>query len=218
MIQFDNHAFKGVDEGLKKLSDVQQHMGESILALLGLFETSLDAANAQAFVDAKAIDKTINADEQQVDATVAGLISKFTIAGEELRYALGSIKTAVALERAADRVKNAVKWIARAKYPLDANTKQALAGAAAALKAMVPLALQQLTDFSGEAANELLAKADQVQKAYRALLVQHQSAEGEAPLLLVAKNLEQTADMAVEIMKICHFVHVGTKYEKSADK
>ena len=218
MIQFDNHAFKGVDEGLKTLADVQQHMGQSILALLALFKTSLDSANPQAFVDAKAIDKTINADEQLVDATVANMINKFTLVGEELRYTLGSIKTAAALERGADKIKNAIKWLARANYPLNSTTQKPLVEASAALTAMIPLALKQLVDFHPDAANELLMRADEVQNAYRTLLMQHQSAEGEAPLLLVAKNLEQTADMAVEIMKICHFVHTATKYEKSSDK
>jgi hypothetical protein len=32
----------------------------------------------------------------------------------------------------------------------------------------------------------------------------------------VAKNLEQTADMAVEIMKISHTVHFATKFDKRA--
>ena len=33
-------------------------------------------------------------------------------------------------------------------------------------------------------------------------------------LLLVSKNLEQSADMAIEIMKLGHYVTFGTKYEK----
>jgi phosphate uptake regulator len=218
MIQFDNHAFKGVDEGLKKLADVQQHMGESILALLALFESSLDSTNLQAFVDAKVIDKTINTDEQLVNATVANMINKFTLVGEELRYTLGSIKTAAALERGADKIKNAIKWLARANYPLNSTMQQSLAEASAALTAMIPLALRQLVDFYPDAAEELLAEADRVQRAYRTILVLNSAADSEAPLLLVAKNLEQTADMAVEIMKICHFVHEGSKYEKSSDK
>ena len=164
------------------------------------------------------IDKTINADEQLVDATVANMINKFTLVGEELRYTLGSIKTAAALERGADKIKNAIKWLARANYPLNSTTQKPLVEASAALKAMIPLALKQLVDFHPDAANELLMRADEVQNAYRTLLMQHQSAEGEAPLLLVAKNLEQTADMAVEIMKTCYFVHTATKYEKSSDK
>ena len=216
MIQFDNHAFKGVDDALKKLADVQYHMGDSILALLALFKTGLELSNPQAVIDAKAIDKTINADERLVESTVASIIGKFTVAGEELRYTLGCIKTAGALERSADRLKNAVKWMMRAHHPLDGATKQHLADAVTALNAMVPLALTQLTDFSTEAAQELIVRANQVQNAYRALLMQHQTMEGETPLLLVAKNLEQTSDTLVEVMKICHFVHVGTKYEKSA--
>ena len=105
--------------------------------------------------------------------------------------------------------------------PLEAASKAELLEAVAALKAMIPLALKQLVDFHPDAATQLLEHGATVQKAYRAILLQvhaHTALENEAALLLVAKNLEQTADVAVEVMKIFHFVHTGTKYEKSFDK
>lgn len=221
MIQFDNHAFKGVDEGLRRLAELQQTMGNAIVSLIRLLEVGVDVVNPQHVVDAKTIDKTVNAAEQQVDATVASMINKFTLMGEELRYTLASIKNAGSLERGADKMKNAIKWLGRVEHPLSAASRQELTSAMAALKAMIPLALEQLVDDHPEAANALLAHGATVQRAYRAILLQlqtHQSADHKAALLLVAKNIEQTADCTVEIMKTCYFVHTGQKYQKNQEK
>lgn len=85
---------------------------------------------------------------------------------------------------------------------------------------MLPLSLQQVLDYQHEAAEELLRHGATVQQAYRAILLHlhahTSSADDETHILLVAKNLEQTADMAVEIMKISHFVHFATKFDKRA--
>jgi len=221
MIQFDNHAFKGVDESLRRLAELQHAMGDAIVSLIGLLEAGMDTVEPQHLVDAKAIDKTVNAAEQQVESTVAGMINKFTLMGEELRYTLGSIKTAGALERGADKIKNAIKWLGRVEHPLHPTSRQELASGMAALKRMVPLALEQLVDYHPESAKALLVHGAAVQRAYRAILLQlqtHQSPDHKAALLLVAKNLEQTADMAVEVMKTCYSVHTGQKYDKSTEK
>lgn len=222
MIRFDNHAFKGLDAALQRLFDLLHQMGGQVDALIALLPEGLEHANADTFATAKTIDKTINAAEQEADAMVAAMINKFTIMGEDLRFVLGSIKIAGTLERAADKVKNCIKRLSRVHHPIDAAVKAELAKAVASTRAMLPLALAQIADYHPAKVQELLGHGAVVQKSYRTILLQlhaHTSpADDETHILLMAKNLEQTADMAVEIMKICHFVHMGTKYEKSADK
>ncbi|MEJ0010209.1 MAG: hypothetical protein WDN72_06670 [Alphaproteobacteria bacterium] len=100
--------------------------------------------------------------------------------------------------------------------------KAELAAAVAAVTAMLPLIESQILDYTPERAIALLAHGAAVQKSYRQILLhlhQHRPAQAgdDQHILLVAKNLEQTADMAVEIMKICHFIHFGTKYEKAKE-
>ena len=85
---------------------------------------------------------------------------------------------------------------------------------------MLPLALAQVLDYTPEATDALLKHGAIVQQAYRTILIQlheHQSsADDETHILLVAKNLEQIADMAIEIMKTSHFIHFATKFDKRA--
>ena len=222
MIRFDNHAFKGLDEALEQLYTMLTRMGDGTQQLIALLATALDSANEQTFNAAKAIDKTINDTELEIDSAVATIINKFTVAGEDLRFVLAAVKLSSTLERAADKVKNCTKRLSRMEQPIDPALRGELTTAIAALAAMMPLSLGQILDYKPEATQALLAQGAQVQQAYRRMLLHlhtHQStADDETHLMLVAKNLEQTADMAVEIMKISHMIHFATKYEKRANQ
>jgi len=222
MIRFDNHAFKGLDDALKQLFDLLMTMGEGASQLISLLPDAVDVADPESFLKAKEIDKKINESELKVDAAVAAIINKFTVMSEDLRFTLAAVKISGTLERAADKIKNCAKRLSRVEHPLDAAVKAELLTAIQALEAMMPLALAQLLDYAPETTEKLLKHGATVQKSYRSILLHlhaHQSsADDETHLLLVAKNLEQTADMAVEIMKICHFVHFATKYDKRAQQ
>jgi phosphate transport system protein len=220
MIRFDNHAFKGLDDSLKQLFALLTTMSEGTGQLIALLPDALEVADPESFVRAKEIDKTVNDTELQVDAAVAAIINKFTVMGEDLRFTLAAVKISGTLERAADKIKNCAKRLSRVRHPLDAAVKAELATAIAALKAMMPLGLAQLLDYTVERTEQLLQHGATVQQSYRTILLHlnaHQSAaDDETHLLLVAKNIEQTADMVVEIMKTSHFVHFATKYDKRA--
>lgn len=221
MIRFDNHAFKGLDDSLQQLFSMLMSMGDSTQQLIALLPPALDSADEHTFGQAKAIDKTVNATEMQVDSAVAAIINKFTIAGEDLRFVLAAIKIAATLERSADKAKNCAKRLSRIQHPLDAAIRGELHTAITALAAMMPLALGQVLEYDPGATQQLLAHGAAVQQAYRSILLRlhtHQStADDETHILLVAKNLEQAADMAVEIMKISHMVHFAAKYDKHAN-
>ncbi len=221
MIRFDNHAFKGLDDSLKQLLELIHAMGAGVEELMGMLPAALEKADPDTFAAAKAVDKTINSAETQVESTVAGMINKFTLIGEDLRFALACIKISGTLERMADKIKNCTKRLSRVVHPLEDEVKSQLSSAVAAVNAMVPLALAQVVDYSPESAENLLRHGAAAQRAYRAILIHLHAhtrpADDETHILLVAKNLDQAGDMAVEIMKICHFVHTGTKYEKNAN-
>lgn len=223
MIQFQKHAFKGFDESLQQLYGLLETMGEHIQELVALLPRGLEVADPSSFEQAKAIDRKINECERATDKLVAQIIGKFSAGGDDLRFILGAIKIAGALERAADRLKNCVKRLSRRSHPVDKEVKADLTNAIDSIKRMIPLALAQVLDFTLETTQELLENGAMVQKSYRQILI-HLHHNKDAPsatdhhhLLLVAKNLDQTADMAVEIMKISHVIHFGTKYEKDKE-
>lgn len=219
MISFENHAFRGLDAALKQLLELQHSMVDEIAQLIALLPRGLDVADPQAVADGKSIDKKINESELATDRLVADIINKFTPMGEELRFVLASVKTAGTLEAAADKIKNCIKRLAKVNHPLDETVKLQLATAIKAVDAMLPKALGMLTNYDEAVRVELLKHGAEVQTSYKQILIrlhtQPSAAASDAThVLLVAKNLDQTADMAIEIMKISHYVNFGTKYEK----
>jgi phosphate transport system protein len=220
MIRFENHAFKGLDASLNQLVGLLTTMGECTGQLIALLRPALDVANPDNFARAKEIDKTVNEAEMQVDTVVGSIINKFTVMGEELRFTLAAVKISGTLERAADKIKNCTKRLSRIGAPLDATVRAELTVAIDALAAMLPLSMAQVLDYKPEVTETLLQHGARVQHAYRTILLHlhahHSSADDETHILLVAKNLEQAADMSVEIMKISHYIHFATKFDKRA--
>ncbi len=220
MISFENHAFKGMDESLKRLFTLQISMAAEIEQLIALLPRGLEVADPQSFQQAKMIDKEINAAEVATDKLVAETINKYTPMGEELRFVLASVKTAGILERTADKIKNCIKRLAKVNHPLDATVRTQLERGVNAVRAMLPKALNQTIDYQDDIAQQVLAHGTEAQDSYKRVLLQlhhHQPAQVASDathILLMAKNLEQAADMAIEIMKIGHYVNFGTKYEK----
>lgn len=218
MIHFDNHAFKGFDRSLKGLFDLLSDMGEQVEALIALLPAGLESADAEAHAEAKLIDKSINDAEVETDRAVADIVGKFNPLAEELRFILGSVKVAGALERLADRMKNCSKRLAKIPHPLDGEIKQSLTNAITALRPMVSQSLSQVVDYKPEISIELLRLGAEVQRSYRQILLRLNAlklnADDTHHILLVAKNLDQASDMAIEIMKIGHYVNLGSKYEK----
>ncbi|MFZ4542220.1 MAG: phosphate signaling complex PhoU family protein [Rickettsiales bacterium] len=220
MIRFDNHAFKGLDDSLRQLYEMLTAMGDGTQQLIALLKPALKVADPESFVRAKEIDKTVNEAEMKVDSAVAAIINKFTVMGEDLRFTLAAVKISGTLERAADKIKNCTKRLSRIAHPIDGAIRTELSTAIDAVAAMMPLALGQVIEYKPEATERLLAHGATVQQSYRAILLHlhaHQSpADTETHILLVAKNLEQAADMAVEIMKVSHHIHFATKFDKRA--
>ena len=219
MIQFENHAFRGLDEALKRLFALQISMVTEIDQLGKLMPRGLEVADPENFATAKSIDKHINEAEAATDKLVAEIINKFTPIGEELRFVLASVKTAGTLERAADKVKNCVKRLAKVNHPIDDVVRAELARGIEAARAMLPKALNQLIDYQDDIAQQVLKHGGVVQDSYKRIVIRLHTQGTEAAsdathILLMAKNLDQVADMAIEIMKIGHYVNFGTKYEK----
>lgn len=219
MVDFNNHAFKGLDESLKDLFTRLSRMGGEVQLLLDLLPEGLQTPNPEIAAAAKAIDKKINAAELENDKAVADILGKFRLVGEDLRFLLGSIKVAAVLERLADRVKNCNKRLAKINTGLDAELQAHIAKAAGMLKQMVPPSLEQVINYRPLPMEELQAQEKQIENAYRAVVLRLGALSLEQAetnhILFIAKNLDQAAGMAVEIAKMGHYICLGEKYSKS---
>lgn len=222
MLEFEKHAFKGLDQSLKQLHTLLLSMGDSIGKLTEIVQNELENS-ANQFSDAKAIDKTINDAEGQIDACVSEIISKFNPFGDDLRFVITTIKIASLLERIADLSKNCVKRLPRVAHPLPADIKNGLAEVLVHIREMMPQSLALITRYTTNDAESVMAQAEKAEASYKKVLLNvHRTLEkaSDIPadsthLLLIGKNLERVADIIVDIVKLCHFIHNGKRYEKA---
>jgi phosphate uptake regulator len=220
MIHFDNHVFKGLDDSLRQLFSLLGAMGGALQDLIDILPHMLNEADESAVVRAKAIDLSINDREVEADQLVAATIGKYSAIGEDLRFIIGSIKIAGLLEAQADKIKNCIKRLASTAHPLDKTVHQELSAAIKAVRSMVPLSLEQVVNYTPEMTRQMLDAGSVVQRSYRQTLIhlhQQSSGEDQTRVLLVAKNLDQAADMAIDIMKVGFFIHTGEKFRKVRD-
>ncbi|MDX2072885.1 MAG: phosphate uptake regulator PhoU [Alphaproteobacteria bacterium] len=221
MITFGKHAFKGLDTALSGLHDRLQMMGGHIEKMMGIISEALDTPDSK-FIEAKAIDREINEAEVQINTAVEEAISKFGPMGEELRFIIASIKVASLLERIADHMKNCVKRLPKINQPLDPAIRSGISQMLGEVRTIVPQSLGLMTDYDPEVVEAIHKQGDQAEAAYKRLLAHLHNTQGGAlgaadntHILMVAKNLERVADMAIDIAKICYFIHTDAKFDKS---
>jgi phosphate transport system protein len=217
-MQFGNHAFKGFDISVQQLITQLQHMGELVVSQITLLQQGLDSEDKTIHGESKLLDQQINEAEAQTDRLVADILAKYSPAGDELRFLLGAVKVASSMELLADHMKNCSKRLVKVPHPLDVTVRVALEGGITALHEMIPLGLQQLAQYQEATTDTLLTLGMRVQHAYRhTLLILPQlqvDAEHSQHIVLVAKNLDQASDKVLDMMKIAHFIHKGTRYER----
>lgn len=222
MIKFENHAFKGLDADFNAIYGMIQQMAAMVSEQLKLFDAAL-SEQLQDNANAKLLDKKINALEIEIELAVAGILSKYTLIGDELRFTMTMLKLSAALERMGDMAKNCVKRLVRLTRPV----QPAFVSEAHALKELVEQMLassmSMVQDYDAQKATALLAQEDEADGLYKKIQLLLQQDIGDharllesTHMLFIIKNLERMADLTLEIVKLCHYIHHGTKFERAS--
>lgn len=220
MISFEKHAFKGLDSDLSNVYAMIQQMAALVSDQLGMLDAALNKG-LQDNADAKHIDKKVNALELDIEAHVASILSKYTLIGDELRFTMTMLKLSSTLERMGDMAKNCVKRVVKLSKPV----QPAFVSEAHALKdlvdKMLSTSMELIQDYDEKKASELLAQEDEADGLYKKIQLLLQQDIGNSARLLesthmlfIIKNLERMADLTLEIVKLCYYIHHGTKFEK----
>lgn len=215
----DRHAFAGLDREFSALQAALFKMQEHNLGLLAMLQQELKD-NQQRYAEAKAFDKEINALEHQVDRVAAGIITKYTLVGPELRFTLSVFKVAYILECIADNMKNCIKRLSKLKASAPAELLASIREIAEATQWPLEHCLSILIEFDDTRFQELLEQKKTVGKPYRAALnvlqnIQESiSAEDVAELHFIIRNVERISDLIADSAKMAYFIHTGEKYEK----
>ncbi|MDX2112491.1 MAG: PhoU domain-containing protein [Alphaproteobacteria bacterium] len=220
MIKFENHAFKGLDTEFNNLYGMIQQMAGMVSEQLRLFDEAL-SEQIRDNADAKQLDKKINALEIEIENAVAAILSRYTLIGDELRFTVTMLKLSSTLERMGDMAKNCVKRTVRLVRPV----QPAFVSEARSLKKLIDTMLMSsmslVQEYDETKAVALLAQEDEADGLYKKiqLLLQqdlgdHAQLVESTHMLFIIKNLERMADLALEIVKLCHYIHLGSKFER----
>ncbi len=220
MIKFENHAFKGLDTEFNNLYGMIQQMAGMVSEQLRLFDEAL-SEQIRDNADAKQLDKKINALEIEIENAVAAILSRYTLIGDELRFTVTMLKLSSTLERMGDMAKNCVKRTVRLVRPV----QPAFVSEAHSLKKLIDTMLMSsmslVQEYDETKAVALLAQEDEADGLYKKtqLLLQqdlgdHAQLVESTHMLFIIKNLERMADLALEIVKLCHYIHLGSKFER----
>lgn len=219
MISFEKHAFKGLDNELSGVYTTIQQMG----ALVSDQLTMLDAALTKGLSDnteAKNIDRKINALEIEIEAQIASILSKYALIGDELRFAMTMLKVSSTLERMGDMAKNCVKRVVKLVKPVQPAFISEARNLKGIIDQMLTDSISLIIDYDANKAASLLAQEDEADLIYKKIqLILQQDIGNNARLLetthmlFIIKNLERMADLALEIVKHCYYIHHGTKFE-----
>lgn len=220
MISFEKHAFKGLDSDLSSIYAMIQQMAALVSDQLGMLDAAL-TKGLQDNSDAKSIDKKINGLELDIEAHVSGILSKYTLIGDELRFTMTMLKLSSTLERMGDMAKNCVKRVVKLIKPV----QPAFVSEAHALKnlvdKMLSTSMELIQAYDADKAAALLTQEDEADGLYKKIQLLLQQDMGDSARLLesthmlfIIKNLERMADLTLEIVKLCYYIHHGAKFEK----
>ena len=219
MISFEKHAFKGLDNDLSSVHTAIQQMAALVSDQLTMLDVALNKG-LEDNSDAKLIDRKINALETEIEALVASILSKYTLIGDELRFAMTMLKLSGALERMGDMAKNCVKRVVKLVKPVQPNFIQETKALKTLIDQMLSSSISLITDYDESKAKALLAQEDEADLIYKKIqLILQQDLGNSARLLetthmlFIIKNLERMADLTLEIVKLCYYIHHGAKFE-----
>lgn len=216
---FQRHAFAGLDEEFNTLQSMLSEMQNRNLQLLSMLSQELERIE-QRYPQAKAFDKEINALEHEVDRVAAGILSKFTLLGTELRFTLSVFKIAYILECIADNLKNGIKRLSKLSSTLPPSLSESIRVITKNTQWPLEHCLSILVSFDDDTFQKLLDQKKQIGLDYRSALAALQnlpaavSAEDSAEIHFIIRNVERCSDLIADCAKMGYFIHTGEKYEK----
>ncbi len=216
-----NHAFKDFDQSLHALEALLTDTLSKILQLNELCQRALDEMHDKPVVqtimrEARSLDKQVNKLEFEITREIQNIFSKYNPRGKDMRFVIGSIKLSTILESIADKSKNCIKRIYKTETTLAVETVTRITRMLFDTKEITQRIHQLLQAYDEGVATEISTHRKSIEQAYREIWVAGTSVDADYHnTVMLAKNIERIADMAVDLKKILYFIHTGEKHKKA---
>jgi phosphate transport system protein len=211
---------------LDQMTNTLLQMGELIGQALDFSESALEHHEDVLRLQAKELDKRINALNDELEGQVIRLFTHAAPFASDLRFVIAILKASGSLERAGDLAKSTTKHMARLKVPFNDAVLMALRELVSINREMLKDVLESVRTRNVEQAVIAWRKDDVADAAcarvfdiIREEMSRDPAAAGQlADVLFAAKNFERMADYCADIAKMVIYVVTGERPHKDVLK
>lgn len=213
------HTLSAFDDEIARLCELLDEMGRRAA---GAVELSLDAlASGDLVLARRVIDEDDRLDEAEiaVEKLVVTMLALRSPMADDLRMLVASLRIAAVLERVGDYAKNVARRVESVAGAQPKAAMPTIAGMGREAAAMVMLAVEAFLLRDVDAACEVVARDDGVDRAWRTL--RRDLGEGASrraggtgtalDLLLVGQHLERIGDHATNIAEAVYLMVTGER-------
>jgi len=214
--------FEAEVQGLRRLV---LEMGERCIDVLDLsLETFLSGgADAKRLAEIEALDKQIDQDELEVDASVLRSLALRQPVAFDLRLLTASLKLATDLERIGDEAVNVSERATEVTGVARERCKDEVKALGEGAREMLKGAIEAFEDGDAKRAREVCASDEAIDARYKALTqsmfelvsAHPEDVRGAIAVMKVAKYLERVADHATNVAEEVIFIVTGDDVRRS---
>ncbi|MBY0354199.1 MAG: phosphate signaling complex protein PhoU [Rickettsiales bacterium] len=202
---------------LDQMTQTLSQMGELIAQALDFSESALEHHERALGLQAKELDKRINALNEQLEAQVIRLFTHAAPFASDLRFVIAILKASGSLERAGDLAKSTTKHMAKLDFSFSEDVLAALRELVNVNRQMLAGVILSMRNRDVEQALEAWRMDDVADAACRRVfeIIRHKMTQEPAragqlaDLLFAAKNFERMADYCADIAKMVIYVVTG---------
>lgn len=211
------HIVSAFDSELKEIVSDVLDMGDKVLGMMQYSRKALDNPTDDLVLEARALDKKINALDFGLQKKTTKLLALRQPMGVDLRFVVSVLKIAASMERMGDLAKSTCRKAGKFTKVTSMEVNKDLKEMNAQVTKMLNDVLSAFRDMSTDKANIVLNDDNEVDETYHQLLKDVEALVRNNPdaipafadIIFAAKNFERIGDHCTKIADLVHYISSG---------
>jgi phosphate transport system protein len=213
----NDHIVKSFDDELKRLSNLLARMGGLVEAQIATSIQAVGQRDGDLAASVITSDSRVDELEREIDDQVLRVMALRQPVATDLRFALGALRIAADLERAADYAKNVAKRAIALNQVAPLRPVHAIPRMGAMVREMLKDVLDAFAARDVAKAVAVWNRDEELDEMYGSLfrelltymMEDPRNITGSTHLLFIAKNIERIGDHTTNIAETIHFLVTG---------
>ncbi len=219
------HIDKSYDSKLKAITADVVKMGEIVLDMLAIVRKSLDTADKKLVEESRALDRTLNVLDFNVQKEATVIIALRQPMASDLRFLISVLKISSSMERMGDLAKSSVRKATRFSDVVDNAIMSDLKEILALSNKMVTDSIAAFRDMDAVKAKIVMSQDDEIDDVYHDLLKDVKKHAQKNPdvidafadIIFAAKNMERIGDHCAKVADLVYYIDSGERVGKVAN-